>query len=288
MPPSSVVVEEVVGGKELTRFVELPQVLHGHERAFAAPVMAWERYRVDHRRNPYLEWEEPGLFLARRLGRIVGRIAAHRSHGSGEGRFGFWTLLDDPEVAAALIEAARAWLTDRGCTSMRGPLSFEDDDEPGLLVAGFESPGCTGRPWHPPHAARLLEALGPAVVEEHATWRLAAEVHGGAARLGGPTPGQAAGYVDPRLVFDDIAAVPDVAPALASTALRHAWALARRARLGDWEDAVVVRCSGDPAVSVPTLLAAAAAAGYRSVVSPWAPDPSLEPETRHRRYRFSW
>lgn len=287
MAPGLLTVEEVDGRKELTRFVEVPQVLHGEEPCFAPPVMAWERYRVDQRRNSYFEHNDVGLFLARRLGRVVGRIAAHRSP-VGEGRFGLWALVNDVEVGDALLDAARRWLSERECTSMRGPVSFEDDDEPGVLVEGFDVPGCTGRPWNPRHEAALLEQLGAVVVEETATWRLPVHEAGPALVAGGVLPGQAALYVDPRLVSLNVAAVPDLSTALRSTGLRQAWALAKRARAADWDDAVVVRCEGDPADVIPALLVSAAQAGYRSVVAPWSPSASAEPETRHRRYRITW
>ena len=57
--------------------------------------------------------------------------------------------------------------------------------------------------------------------------------------------------------------------------------LLRRAKARDWTTAVVVRCDGDPAVLVPALCAAAAAAGYRDVIAPWSPDADARPETVH-------
>ncbi len=59
---------------------------------------------------------------------------------------------------------------------------------------------------------------------------------------------------------------------------------ARRARRGTWDTAVVVEVDGDPAVLVPQLVAAAAAAGYRDVVAPWSPDPVAPPETTHTTF----
>lgn len=286
MAPGPVSVEEVDGRKELARFVELPQALHGEDPAFAPLVIAWERYRVDARRNPYFEDGEAGFFLARRHGRIVGRIAAHVPAAGGEGRFGFWSVVDDDVVAAELLRTARSWCVEQGCRSMRGPVSFDDGDEPGVLVAGFGSPGRTGRPWQPPHEARLLEACGATAVEEVATWRLPVRDDEPLLPAGGDWPGQAAAYVDQRLVLGAIAAVPDISEALRTAGIREAWSLAKRARTAQWDVAVVVRCSGDPAVLVPAMQVAAGEAGYREVVAPWSPDPSAVPETRHRRYRF--
>jgi hypothetical protein len=284
----AVTVEEVTGGKGRVRFTELPHALHGNDPRWAPPITAWERYRLDRHRNPYFTWGDAAYFLARRRGRPCGRVAAHVAEPEGVGAFGFWSLADDPEVASALLEATRTWLDERGCRTMRGPSSFTDDDEPGVLVAGHHIAGLTGRPWNPPWEAGLLEEAGGVAVDETLTWRLATTAEGSLPARTDQRPGQAGSYLDPRLVLDGIAAVPDVAASLRTTGLRSAWGLARKARTASWDEAVVVRCDGDPRICVPGLLGVAGRAGYRSVVAPWSPDPSAPPETVHRRYRFAW
>jgi hypothetical protein len=280
-------VEEVRRGKSLVRFADVPQHLHGEDPRFAPQVVAWERYRTA-RRNPYFDRGDAALFLARRGGQPVGRIAAHvPAAGDDAGRFGFWATLDDPEVAGALVETAREWLRDQGCSTMTGPLSWEPGDELGALVDGDGVLGTTGRPWRPAwEAARLVEALGEAeVAAEERTWRLPALGGGHAPEPSGAPPGQAGSYGDPRLVLGPVAAVPDLSGALRGSRVSSAWGLAKRVRERDWDACTVVRCEGDPAQLVPELVAAAAAAGYRWVISPWSPDPTAPAETVHRRYR---
>jgi hypothetical protein len=284
---AGVAVEEVRRGKALVRFTDLPQHLYGEDPRFAPPVAAWERYRTA-RRNPYFDRGDAQLFLARRGGQPVGRNAAHVPEEGAEGRFGLWSCTDDAAVAAELVEAARGWLREQGCTAMVGPLSFEPEDEPGALVAGDGVLGTTGRPWRPAHEAlRLVDALGKVVVAvEERTWRLPVGPGGAVApEPSGPAPGQAGSYGAPRLVLGPSAAVPDLSGALRGSRVSSAWSLARRVRDRDWEGCTIVRCEGDPGELVPGLLAAAAAAGYRWVVSPWSPDPAAAPETVHRRYR---
>lgn len=284
----TVTVEEVTGGKSLVRLTELPQALHGRDPRWAPPVMAWERYRLDVHRNPYFETGDAVYLLARRLGQPAGRIVAHLPAPGAEGRFGFWTVVDQRDVAAALVDAAQAWLRDKGCTSMTGPVSFTEDDELGVQVAGYDGPGLTGRPWHPPHEARLLSELGFEPVSDRPTWRL--PVVGGDVALppGDDLPGQAGPYADRRLVLDGVGAVPDVADALRHSGLRSAWSLAKRARRADWDTCTVVRCMVDPGVGVPALQAAAAAAGYETVTAPWSPDAAADPDAVHRIYRRRW
>jgi hypothetical protein len=281
-------VEEVTRGKALVRFTELPQALHGEDPCFAPSVLAWERYRLSLRRNPYFEEADAVFLLARRAGRPVGRIAAHVPYPGAEGRFGFWTTVDDASVAQELVAAARAWLEEQGCRSMTGPWSFEPEDEPGVLVDGFEVPGTTGRPWRPPWEARLLDELGFDAVGETATWRLPTSELGPERAPGGEPPGPAGTYADPRLVLEGVAAVPDLSHALRTSRVRAAWGLARQARDGTWDGCTIVRCEDDPAVAVPALVAAAGRAGYTWVVAPWSPDAGAPPETVHRTYRLGW
>src|SRR5207237_1294967 len=122
---------------------------------------AYERARLDPQRNRFFDDGDGEYFLARRGGLVAGRITAHVAAKDDErGWFGFYDVLDDAEVAAALIERAAEWLSEHGCTTMTGPASFTPADDPGLLVAGFDVAGTTGRPWHPPWYARHLEAAG--------------------------------------------------------------------------------------------------------------------------------
>ncbi len=281
---TAVTVEEVTRGKDRARFAELPSVLHGEDPCFAWPVMAWERYRLDPHRNPYFERGDAVYLLARRRGIPAGRITAHVDEAGGEGRFGFWCTVDDLDVATALVDAARTWLVEQGCRSMTGPVSFTAADEVGVQVAGHEVPGLTGRPWHPPSQARLLETLGFQAMDSRPTWRLATTTDGPVRPLSDDHPGQAGRHLDPRLVLDAVAAVPDVSGALRQASLRGAWRLARRVRDGAWRTATVVRCDDDPADAVPALLAAAGRAGYEAVVAPWSPDPDAPPEAVHRTY----
>ena len=63
------------------------------------------------------------MFLARRDGRVVGRISAqidrafNEYQGNAWGMFGFLELEDDIEVMRALLDAAAAWLPSAGATA---------------------------------------------------------------------------------------------------------------------------------------------------------------------------
>ena len=96
----------------------------GRRRCAVTPVLL-----VDPAKNPFYEHAARELFLARRGGRVVGRIAAiddrlHREvHGDNTGFFGFFECVDDAPVARALLAAAGDWLKARGLNVQRGPVN---------------------------------------------------------------------------------------------------------------------------------------------------------------------
>jgi hypothetical protein len=282
-----VTIEEARGGKSFARFLELPFALHHTAPQWAPPITAYEKARLDPPRNPFFETGDAVYLLARRVGKPAGRMSAHIAAEGGEGWFGFYDTVDDPTVVRGLVDAARAWLTERGCTSMTGPASFTLDDESGVQVSGHEVPGVTGRQWHPDWYAPLLLDAGFESLADRPSWRLST-IDDIVPTAEGEVPPHAGAYGDPRIVLRGIAAVPDIAEALRSTSPRSAWSLAKRAKAREWKGCTVVRCDGDASLLVPRLQAAAGAAGYEWVIAPWCNDPTEPPETVHRVYHLRW
>ncbi len=120
--------------------------------------------------NAYFKHAEAQEFVARRGKRVVGRISAQideaydAEHGVGgacdTGMFGFLELEDDAEVASALLDAARAWLAQRGRSHMIGPMDYTMNDECGVLIEGFEREPMIKQPWHPPYYQQRMEEAG--------------------------------------------------------------------------------------------------------------------------------
>lgn len=280
----AVAVEEVSGRAGFKRFFEFAYMQFRSEARWTPPLVAYERARLDPHRTAFFDKGDGEYFLARRGGAVAGRVTAHvAAKGDEQGWFGFYDVVDDPAVAAALLEHAAEWLRAHGCTSMTGPASFTVEDDPGVLVDGFETAGTTGRPWQPEWYARHLEAAGLERTGESSTWRLPPPElgvpSGAPTALTTPSSAAAGRFADPRIVLPGIVAVPDLTPARGS-----AIALARRAKRQQWEGCTIVRVDGHAAALVPKLQAAAAAAGYEWIVSPWSPDRGATPETRHARF----
>ena len=294
-------VQEVGNGPAMREFVDLGITLGG-DRPGIGWSMAEQRRRL---RNLDPPGGDAALLLARRGGRAVGRLTAHRQAAGqasgGEGSFGFLVIerQGDLDVLEGLLDAAGSWLVDRGGTTLLGPLSWTSSEEAGVLVAGHDEPPVTGRAWTPPWYGALLEAAGLAVADEMCSFRLSAEVEGGAGAAAltpaaFSVPRELMRFADPALLLShpggggSVVAVPDVVGGLAVGRAgergRGAWSLASQARRRAWTGCVVLAVDGPESVLIPGLCAAARRAGYAWVLSPWAPD-GRRPVMRHRLYR---
>jgi len=301
VPPLSI--EEVGKGLPWRQFADLA-LAFGGGHAGVEWLLAGQRRRLRALEPP---GGQAALLLARRDGRPIARLSAHRLD-DGSGAFGFLAVEgpDDGDAVRALLKAASEWLAERGSTTVLGPLSWTAAEEAGVLVAGHDQPAATGRAWNPPWYGDLLEGAGLEVAEEMCSYRLAttgADDTGAAFLTPAPfavSPDVAA-YADPALLLawpegdGSVVAVPDVAGGLAgagpagatsrSASGRRAWSLARQARRRDWAGCVVTAVDGPESVLIPGLCAAAGRAGYQWVLSPWAPTSDEEPVMRHRLYR---
>src|SRR5688500_7254699 len=154
--------------RELSAFIDvtwhIPAVV-GNPR-LVPQLRMMVRDLLDTKGNPFYRSAARALFIARRNGRPVGRIAAienrahNETHGDRVGFFGFFECVDDREVAAGLFDAANAWLRARGLTTMRGPMNPSTNHDCGLLVDGFEEHPQFLTAWNPPYYEALVRAAG--------------------------------------------------------------------------------------------------------------------------------
>jgi GNAT superfamily N-acetyltransferase len=161
-----VALETAPWGWRLNQFIAFPYRLHARDPLWTPMLRVDVRKLLSRGKNPFFEHAEAEYFMARRDGRVVGRIAAvhnhlhNETHGDKVGFFGFFECEDDPEAAAALFGAAAAWLRARGLDTLRGPASFSVNDELGLLVDGFDTPPVLMMPHNPPRYVPLVEGQG--------------------------------------------------------------------------------------------------------------------------------
>lgn len=163
---SAVDVAPVSGLASFLAFCRLPRTLYSGQYGFV-PSLDAERWTLyAHWLNPHFKQVISQAWLARRGGRLVGRIAAqvYRPEitpvGASRAQFGSLDLIEDHDIVAALTATAEAWLRERGAAIIHGPFSPSVNSETGLLVDGFDAVPMMFMPWHPPYLARLVEECG--------------------------------------------------------------------------------------------------------------------------------
>ncbi len=136
----------VVSSSLQREFLLYPERLYADSPHWVCPLRIERRDFFDPKKNPFFDNADVQLFLARRDGKVVGRISAHiyhphnLTHNEKTGFFGFFECENDYEIARSLWDAARDWLRSRGMERMRGPANFTTNHEIGFLVDGFDSP----------------------------------------------------------------------------------------------------------------------------------------------------
>jgi hypothetical protein len=174
----SVEVRPVRSRADRRDFVELPFRLHATGTPWVPPLRIERRLFLSPRFNAFFKHGEAEPFLARRDGRVVGRISAqidlnfNAFHDNAWGMFGFLELEEDAEALRALVDAAARWLHARGRDRMVGPMDFTMNDESGVLIDGFDREPMVRQPWHPPYYQRLCEEAGLEKAVDLLMWEL--------------------------------------------------------------------------------------------------------------------
>jgi GNAT superfamily N-acetyltransferase len=180
----AVEIGSVSGRRDLKAFIHLPFRLHANHPLWI-PLPKLERWLFLNRRlNAFFSHGEAEYFLARRDGRIVGRISAQVNHAFNDyqkknwGWFGFLEFEDDQEVLEALLDAAATWLRERGEERMVGPADFSMNEESGILVEGFDLRPMIKQPWHPPYYQQRVEQAGMSKAMDLLMWKLEVQDRG--------------------------------------------------------------------------------------------------------------
>ena len=172
MAASDIVVTPVDGKADLKAFIQLPvRLFRGHKGYI--PHLNTERDEAfSPKKNPLFKHVEVQFFLARRGGKVVGRITAQLDHAYLEryqdstGHFGCLVAEDDPAIFAALFKAAEDWVRAKGMKRITGPFSLSVNEEVGLLVDGFDSPSILMVPYDPPYSGPRVEANGYSKIKD--------------------------------------------------------------------------------------------------------------------------
>jgi hypothetical protein len=172
MASSDIVVTPVDGKSDLKAFINLPKRLFRGHKGYVAHLNSERLEAFSPKKNPLFKHVEVQFFLARRAGKVVGRITAQidgaylERYKDSTGHFGCIVAEDDPAIFQSLFKAAEDWLRAKGMKRITGPFSLSVNEEVGLLVWGFDSRSMLLVPYDPPYAGPRVEACGYAKIKD--------------------------------------------------------------------------------------------------------------------------
>lgn len=152
--------------RDLDEFIRFPWSLYKDDPNWVPPLRSAERKTLDRAKNPFWRHAEAEHFLARRDGRVIGRISAIVNHRHNEfhhekaAHFGYFECEREPSTARELFAAAEAWARAKGMTRILGPANPSTNDPCGLLVDGFKWSPFVLMTYNPRYYIELVEAAG--------------------------------------------------------------------------------------------------------------------------------
>lgn len=157
---------EVTSRQQYRAFFQFPFDLYRNCPQWVPTITKEEMDIFDPQKNAVFEHAMARLFLAKKKGKIVGRIAAMINWVEVEKlkktkvRFGWYDTIDDLEISQKLIETVEAVAIAEGMTYIEGPMGFSNMDKAGLLVRGYEYMNTMITWYHYPYQKIHLERLG--------------------------------------------------------------------------------------------------------------------------------
>lgn len=172
-----ITVRQISKKKDYKKFVRFPTELYKDNPNYIPP-MESDELKMTTKKNAHYDECEQAYFLAERDGKVVGRIACLIMHEFNKknnlkyARFTRFDLIDDAEVANALLSTAENWAREHGMEYIHGPLGYDDLEREGLTVFGFENKGSFITGYNAPYYQKLVEDNGYTPDCRWVEWRL--------------------------------------------------------------------------------------------------------------------
>ncbi len=163
---SGLVVSRVENKKDMRLFIDLPWEIYKDDEYWIPPLKSSVAELLDRKKHPFWKFSEGEFFLARRDGKVIGRIVAlvdhnyNSYHNETSGAWGFFECFQDPEATLALFAAAEQWVREKGMNLIRGPLNPSTNYEIGMLIQGFKKTPSLMMTYNPAYYLELIYGAG--------------------------------------------------------------------------------------------------------------------------------
>jgi len=157
-------IQEVTTKKQIWDFVRFPKLLY-KDCPYFVPALEKSEVKIM-TKHPALAFCDAKFWLAYQDGAIVGRIGGvvnrkcNELKGQRRVRFGWFDVIDDLDVARALLDTVEQWGKEQGMTEISGPSRFSNMEKQALLIDGFESMPSICADYNYPYYPKLIENLG--------------------------------------------------------------------------------------------------------------------------------
>jgi len=159
-------IKKVQDKKDLKKFIDFPHELYANDVNYVPELYLAQKDLLDKNNHPFFKHSEADFFLAYKDNAIVGRIAAIKNNnyleytGDQSGKFGFFDVIEEYEIAEALLDSASDWIRERGLQKLTGPENYSTNDTCGTLIDGFDSSPTIMMPYNKPYYQEYLEKYG--------------------------------------------------------------------------------------------------------------------------------
>jgi len=157
---------EVTNNKLRKQFIDFPHDLYANDAHYVPELYIGQKELLSTKKNPFFKHSKLSLFLAKKGNQFVGRIAAIRNNNHNEYHdeqvafFGCFDVIEDYEVATALLDTAVDWAKKESLNGVVGPANISSNDPWGMLVDGFEDSPYVMMTYNKPYYKDFVEKYG--------------------------------------------------------------------------------------------------------------------------------
>ncbi len=161
-----ITISKVTSKKDKHEFIDFPHELYKNDPNYVPELYIAQNDLLDPKKHPFFKHSKLDMFLAKKDGKVVGRIAAIRNNNhisyteSNDGFFGFFDVINDYKVAEKLLDTVKEWVKAEGLKAIIGPVNFSTNETCGMLIEGFDTPPVVMMTYNQEYTPKFMDKYG--------------------------------------------------------------------------------------------------------------------------------